>query len=379
MQQVEKGTVIHHNLSLLHKVLWPDEGVEILNDVGMFIFHRWEDTHEIMWVRFVKGNLTFTFSTDRYWTKVLNSTVPLDALDESILTALKRPRAEYPSDYLAPRGDQLHDSITQEEILTIERMTQRLRQKMEQNLREITLKANRLTEVADCRDHELYLTFNIGGEDNLDFFLRLDKVYPKLPEGGFKLGLSGTFEHDIKPDDRITQKSFQRMVQLQNRINKDIAHYRGIAQLGEEATKVFDKEIKTLLFAATHFTKRLYPVNGQHAMPEVERVANDILDRLHRGSLRMESLGATSAMDKIALDVSSWVVWIYPADGSKPLKCTDPELDFKELILEGYVESFTKFLMGYLMDLQSPKIRPYHYLVKADKNDGHAIGSIRQS
>ena len=53
--------------------------------------------------------------------------------------------------------------------------------------------------------------------------------------------------------------------------------------------------------------------------------------------------------------------------------------DFKEIILEGYTESFTNALMGHLMGIGSPLIKPYKYLMKADATDGHEVGSIRKA
>lgn len=392
MLQIEKGTQAHTNFFHLFRVLWPDEeaskatypivgtdSIQLLPNITVHVWHTWKDNHEEAWVRFTKADKSFTYWLNAYWAKLLMNSKIVE-LSEDILVDLRRAPYEIPLSYLEPVPQPGYDDITQEEFRALATLPGKLRERMEKNLLEITRKADRFVKAAECRDHELHMTFNIVGEDKLTFALRFDKVYPKLPKEGFQLGLGTELAHDIAPDDTESLKVMNRLKILQRTINKDIVTYRTIGQFGPAATELFNKEVRTLLFAATHFYKRLYPFDGVHGKPEIERVANEILDALYSGKRRLQATGELKMGDNIGLDVNSWIVWIYPFDGSEPVRCEDPQLNFKEIILESYLESFTNVLMGYLMDLQMHDvIRPYVHLVKADAADGHAIGSIRQA
>ena len=371
MLYVDKGTTPHHNLSLLHKVLWPDEVIpeEGEGSLEIFTFHHWDGKKEECWVRFVRGEQFHTYWLNSHWTRVLTGQERLRRLEDHVLHDLRRPRFELPADWLKPADTHPEDTVTQEEYRAMDTLIEKLRGKINNNLAEITRKSNRFIEAARSRDHELYMSFNIVGPDKNQFALRYDKVYPKLPAEGYQLGQGSKLEIDIHPEDKLTQTVFNRIKILERTINKDILRYRTVGQFGEAATQLFNKEVRSILFAATHFSKRLYPVDTEACKPELERVANEILTTLNK----VRSTGRD-----VALDVNSWIVWEYQPD-TAPVKCEEPELDFKEIYLEGYIESFTSILMGYLMDLQVHQcIRPYHHLVKADASDGIAVGTIRQ-
>lgn len=392
MQQIEKGTAAHHNLTWLYSHLWPNDikglsldpgqgsnGLEpILPDgIDVFVFHKWGNKSEEAWVRFDKGDVTYTYLLTSFWTKRLLGETFLNKhqVPEDILRDIFRPRYELPTAWLTMGSDLVDefDEVTQEEFRNVAGLTETLRKKMEKNLAEITRKADRFVRASTCRDHDLYMTFNIVGEDKLTFSLRFDKVSPQLPKEGFTLGTNPDLTPDIKETDVLSQSILARLKILERLINKDIVKHRTLGKFGEAATKLFNKEARTLLFAATHFTKRLYPFDGAHGKPELERVSKEILDTLYARRLASET-------KNIGLDVNSWIVWEYPEDGSEPYKSKDPALDFQEIYLEGYTESFTNVLMGYLMDLQQTEvIKPYHFFVKADASDGHAIGSVRMA
>jgi len=392
MQQIEKGTAAHHNLTLLYSHLWPQDikGVSldpslasdglqpILPDhINIFVFYRWGNKSEEAWVRYDKGDVTYTYLLNNFWTKRLLGDVFLNKhqVPEDILRDIFRPRYEMPTAWLTMGLDVVgeFDEVTQEEYRNVTGLIEALRKKMEKNLAEITRKADRFVRAATCRDHDLYMTFNIVGEDKLTFSLRFDKVFPKLPKEGFTLGTNPDMTPDILETDVLSKSVLNRLKILERVINKDIVKHRTLGKFGEAATKLFNIEARTLLFAATHFTKCLYPFDGLHGKPELERVANEVLDTLYAARLN-------SKTKNIGLDVNSWIVWEYPEDGSEPFKCELPEVNFQEIILEGYTESFTNYLMGYLMDLQHNEVvKPYHWLVKADESDGHAVGSIRMA
>lgn len=392
MQQIEKGTAAHHNLSLLFLQLWPqgnnfmvtagEDGIptvetKMSDDTVVSVFYKWGKKAEQAWVRFDKDGITYTYLLSTFWTKRLLGEAFLNKyqVNEDILLDIFRPRYELPTSWLTLGADVVgeYDDVTQEEFRGVVSLAEQLRKKIERNLAEITRKVDRFVRVSTQRDHDLYMTFNIKGEDKMTFALRFDKVYPKLPVEGFSLGEGPELAFDIADDDLLSKSVLNRLKILERLINKDVIRYRSIGQFGEGATKLFNKEVRTILFAATHFTKRLYPFDQAHGKPELMRVSNEILDALYAGRLRSET-------KNIGLDVNSWIVWEYPIDGTEPFRSKDPALNFQEIILEGYTESFTNCLMGYLMDLQhNDVVKPYHWLVKADAADGHAIGSVRMA
>lgn len=374
MQIVERTSALHHNLNKLFVLLWPAdiqieypvEGLESIKGLPETIryFFRYQKEEEL-WVRFERVSGPRTVLVNNHWMKILMGEA-LEELDEAILPTLGRAPIEFPVQWLTPAETHELDGVTQDELKYMSNVLETLRQAIEKNLAEITKKANRFVEAARHRDHDLYMTFKMDGPDFTRFALRFDKVYPKVPEGGFFLGEGDTCHVDIQPGDTFTENVMRRLQVLEKSINRDIMRARTNGNFGPDGTKAFNKEVKTILFAASHFSKRLYPFDAAAGKEQLEAAANEILGKLN-------AVGGN-----IGLDVNSWICWQYQDDGSEPTKHTDPTLDFKTSVLDSYTESFVNNLMGYLMDLQSPYVRPYHHLVKADPNDGHAVGSIRR-
>lgn len=386
MQKVENGSVIHHNLGLLYQVLWPTEleadegGIKRLPaDLELSYFYKWGNKGEEAWVRFCHAGKQFTYWLNGFWTKTLLGAQKQRYIDDTkILPELRRASCEWPNSFLERTGDHPLDTVTQEELRNIDTLVARLRLKVSHNLEEITRKSNAFIGTVGPRDHDLYMVFNIAGEEKNTFALRYDKVYPLLPEGGVTLGQGPRLELDVDPAHPEAVKAFLRVRTLERLINKDIAHYRSAGRFGAKATELFNKEVTTILYSGSHFSKRLYPCETEACRPLLEKVANDILDILHR--YRDKVKGPDGQIVSIGLDVNSWIVWGYPLDGSRPFRVEEPELNFQESILESYLESFTNILMGYLMDLQvNEVIRPYSYTEQADLNDGIEIGSIRRA
>lgn len=380
MQLVEKNTPEHKNLCNLYNVLWPaKEGEEraSLKDLKVHTFFRFNEKGDESWVRFYREDNQFTFWMDAFLTELIFSGEEIVGdLEPSVMSNMLKADYELPESWLEVKESHPEDTVTQAEYRALEGLTTSLRNKMQSSLKEITVKADRFVAASRKRDHDLYMTFNIVGEDKLQFALRFDKVYPKLPPEGVQLGTAKEMVIDIHEKDQITLGVFNRLKSLENKINRDIKRNREAGKFGEAATKLYDKAARTLLFAATHFTKRLYQFDGDHGKAEMVNVTNSILALLAEAQ---ESVQTEYPNSTVGLDVNSWVMWIYTDKPEPPVRSADPKFDFKEIILEGYTESFTNALMGHLMGVGSPLIKPYKYLMKADATDGHEVGSIRKA
>lgn len=397
MQKVEEGSVIYRNLSRLYAVLWPNE-VKAMDTTypvtgvasvcpqlpeGMEVYQyrksaKWDDQGvetrpEVQIVRYEGEGFSRTYLLTDTAERLLFGAIEQVDLDESITYELAKAPIEFPLAMLQPAETHELDDVTQEELNNLFTLGAELHQRFEKNLDEISKKSNRFVEAARHRDHDLYMTFVMRGPDMLQFGVRYDKVYPTISESGeFTLGQGEQLEIDIHPDDKFTQNVFRRIQVLEKSINRDILRYRNKGNFGPAALKAFDREVKTLLFAASHFSRRLYPFDAAAGLPYLEEAANKILDKLYAFRQRNQELS-------FGLDVNSWIVWSYPEDGSEPVKVEDETLDFIESVLNSYTESFVNVLTGFLMDLgHTEVIRPYHYLIPADASDGIEIGSIRQ-
>lgn len=385
MQIANVGSIEYHNLSLLQALLWPDQELTktSLGSLGVRIgyFFRSVPKGEEAWVRFqnipaveiaaedqTRSSPTYTYLLNRHWTKVLLGGNVVNSLSEQILADLSRAPIEYPAAMLQPADSHPQDDMTQNDFRRIADYIPMLRDSIAKRVKEITDKANRFVEASRHRDHDLHLTFKMVGEHFNEFAVRFDKVYPKVPKGGLFLGEGAKCEIDIHPDDTLTHNVFNRILVLEKSINRDIRRYERLGEFTEAGLKAFRQEVKTLLYAASHFSKRLYPFDGVHGRQMLEKVADEILRKLH-------AVGGN-----IGLDISSWICWQYYEDTTIPPTIrTDEGLDFKEDILNSYTESFINHLTGVLMDIQSPYVRPYSYVVKADPSDGIKVGSIRRS
>lgn len=376
MIQAEAGTVIHTNLSKLGSVLWPESSItQPIN-----YFYRWnlETGKEEAWVRFIWSDNTFTYLLNAQRTQELLGNVEVEVTDD-IIGDLKRYPYIIPASYLVVAEGAPGDTILQEEFVAIERNVAEFRLFFAEALKKISRRSDDFI-YAGPRDHELWVSFSIFGEDKNTFGVRYDRIYPKLPEGGFSLGNGEELVLDIPSGDPKCKQSFNYVKTLEKKINRLIHTLRWKSQLSEEGTKLFDKEIRSLLAAGTHFTRRIYPFDGGDGKHYLEEVANEILDTLYAAQQRLRATGVLNGEDSIGLDVNSWIVWQYHHDQDLPVKTSDPLLDFQNIYLEGYLSSFTDVLMGYLMNLQHREvIRPYSYSTKADPNDGHAVGSFRKA
>lgn len=368
MIQAEAGTAIHTNLSKLELVLWPDGS----QGRPIHYFRRWniEAGKEEAWVRFDRLENTFTYLLNAQRTQELLGDVEVEVTDAIIPDMQRFPYTIAPG-YLVVAEGSPEDTILQEEFVAIDRNINEFRIFFAEALKKISRRSDDFI-YAGPRDHELWLSFSIFGEDKTKFGVRFDRIYPKLPEGGFSLGNGDELVLDIPSGDPKCKQSFNYVKTLDKKINRLISALRWKSQLSEEGTKLFNKEIRSLLAAGTHFTRRIYPFDGGDGKHYLEVTANEILDKLY---LYRDKHNAN-----IGLDVNSWIVWEYKEGGDMPVKLTDPEMDFQNIYLEGHLSSFTDVLMGYLMNLgHKDVIKPYNYSQVADAKDGHAVGSFRRA
>lgn len=368
MIQAEAGTAIHTNLSKLELVLWPDGS----QGRPIHYFRRWniEAGKEEAWVRFDRLENTFTYLLNAQRTQELLGDVEVEVTDAIIPDMQRFPYTIAPG-YLVVAEGSPEDTILQEEFVAIDRNINEFRIFFAEALKKISRRSDDFI-YAGPRDHELWLSFSIFGEDKTKFGVRFDRIYPKLPEGGFSLGNGDELVLDIPSGDPKCKQSFNYVKTLDKKINRLISALRWKSQLSEEGTKLFNKEIRSLLAAGTHFTRRIYPFDGGDGKHYLEVTANEILDKLY--------LYRAKTNANIGLDVNSWIVWEYKEGGDMPVKLTDPEMDFQNIYLEGHLSSFTDVLMGFLMNLgHKDVIKPYNYSQVADGKDGHAVGSFRRA
>ena len=192
MQLVEKNTPDHKNLCNLYHVLWPaKEGEERVSaeDIKVHTFFRFNEKGDESWVRFYREDNQFTFWMDAFLTALIFSGEEIVGdLEPSVMSNMLKADYELPESWLEVKESHPEDTVTQAEYRALEGLTTSLRNKMQSSLKEITVKADRFVAASRKRDHDLYMTFNIVGEDKLQFALRFDKVYPKLPPEGVQLG-----------------------------------------------------------------------------------------------------------------------------------------------------------------------------------------------
>jgi hypothetical protein len=241
----------------------------------------------------------------------------------------------------------------------------RLKNKVAENLRDITQRALSLINVDGKRDHDLYLVFKAPDKAMQTLNVSLEKVYPLLPESGeINVGDNpiNIFEWNVDKKSLVTAK---QIIVLAKHTNNDIEKTRKLISQHPVIQAEFAQEVKTLMFAASHFTKKLYGCKPEDVEDMVMHVTDNVVRRL------------TTKGGRIGLDLNSWIVWEYHDDRA-PTKVVDPELDFTSLILNRYTESFVEALYSYLLNLGNPFIKPYDYRVKADISDGIEVGSIRR-
>ncbi len=379
MELINKDTTIHANLMLVHDLLWPNGDVK---EPTIWVYYSWpQNGHgEEAWVRYAREDgTTYTF----WFNKKLVDTLiksPLLCMDKRIveeLQHLKQAKHEFPKEWLTPAATHSMDSFTQGDLWNIDNNVAKLSHRIGAQIKRIKELSKRLRPLTVSRVYDLYISFNVNPNDLTKFRLRFDRIYPKLPErtgNGDELepiiiGIQEEFGLE-KNDNPTWNKVVSDLKSAEHLINKHIASHITSSGLKDAPLEYFKKDITSILMATSHFTDKVFGFDGEHGKDQLIEVANDIINKL---------LAHKAKGFDIRLDISSWFAWIYPEDGSQPIRADEPELQFYMTIMESYTESFVDQLGAMLMN--SPHvdvIRPYQFHVKADPNDGRAIGSMQR-
>lgn len=343
------------------------------------------DGDEVKWIRFQLGEQSRTYAIldrefntflqtvrqdpDLRWAKGANGREAWHKR-QLHLNVSKAP-IELPLAHLmTPWTGHVMDDLVDGDFKALDGHVERLKAKLSENLRDITTKAMALTNSVGKRDHDLYLVFKSTDKAMQTINVSLEKIYPLLPEDGqISVGDNpiNIFQWNIDKKSLVTAK---QIIVLGKHCNKDIEKARGLISQHPVIQKAFAEEVKTLMFAASHFTKKLYGCKPEDVDTLVQAVANSMIAVLTRAQKVNE--------DRLGLDLNSWIVWSYPAEGA-PTKAPNAELDFVNKVLNRYTEGFIEALYAFLLNLGNPLIRPYSYKVLADKNDGIELGSIRRT
>lgn len=230
---------------------------------------------------------------------------------------------------------------------------------------DITRFALELKDKVKFKDHNLMLAFK-ATEDWKGLTVSLDKIWPKLPEGGQQeCGLSPIKLEDWDHEGDNVKVVIRKLIRLAGKANTIIADLYKDLPDNEWMRSVVDGQVKESLFASSHFLKEIYQANPTDIRQQVEETANKVVSALneHGGN--------------IGLDLTSWVVYQYFEDGRPAVPLVKEGLNFKQELYNTHTERFMEVLFQYLFRIQSPYIRPYVNRVLADKNDGIPVGSIR--
>lgn len=346
------------------------------------------DGDEVKWIRFQLGEHSRTYAIldrefntflqtvrqdpDLRWAKGANHREAWHKR-ELRLNVSKAP-IELPLAYfMTPWSGHEMDDLYDGDFKALDGHVERLKAKLSENLRDITAKAMGLTNAVGKRDHDLYLVFKSTDTAMQTLNASLEKVYPLLPESGeVSVGDNpiNLFEWNIDKKSVVTAK---QIIVLVKHCNNEIEKTRGLLSQHPVIQKAFAQEVKTILFAASHFTKKLYGCKPEDVDTLVQAVANSVVSVLTRAQKRMDA-----EQVKLGLDLNSWIVWEYRETG-KPVRSADSALNFIEKVLNRYTDSFVEALYAFLLNSGNPLFRPYSYTVKADKNDGIELGSIRRT
>lgn len=383
MELINRDTVTHLNLMLIHDMIWSKH--EDIKMPEIYVYWGWSDAEncEIAWVRFEReGGVSNSFKLNKKLTNMLVKS-PIVCMDIRIaqeLQALELAKHEFPKGWLTQTSANPFDGYTQEAVWALERTAYEVSQKVGKYVKEILGTSHRLLPLTTERVYDLYMSLNVDSLDLTKFKLRFDRIYPKLPDltnendelAPIIIGIKEEF--GLEPNDNQTYNEVvAQLKRLESSINKMIEKHIKKSKLKGEPLEMLKKEITSILMATSHYTGKVFGYDGTHGEALLHEVANDILDKLHyyRGG------AGTPVHRDLALDISSWFVWEYPEDGSQPLRAPEPELDFRTHIVEGYTDSFVDLLAPILMDSgHSDAVRPYKFHVKADLSDGRAIGSM---
>lgn len=342
------------------------------------------DDEEVVYVRFQTEGPSFTFVTrksrfERWMEAVLDDETigwclesnPVQAMkDRGMFLNVSKLPIELPLHFFSePFEKSSLDELYNGDFITLETLSKKLELQITEKLRDATMKANVLVNAEVEKDHDLYLVFK--AQDNFKTLgITLDKVAPKLPESGqVALGENSTtvFEWNALGDKKVTV-AVKQINNYRNQINRMIETTRGLISPHPIIQEAFDEKLKVILYAATHFTKRIYGFGAAYGKELVQDVANDVIRKL-------TTKAATGA--NIGLDLNSWITWEYH-EGTHPTRSEDPEVDFVNTLFNRYTESFIEALYAFLINTGNPLIRPYDYREAADLSDGIALGTIRR-
>jgi len=378
-RSVEEGIVLAHNLEKVRQVIWKDiEAKKNPNEVitwETLAFYANTVNGDLLNVRYtqtlkVEGEedkqKTFTYKFAKHLTNQVLGRIKL-SFDERILHEITRLPIEFPLPWLEPAESHPHDKLTQDDLRNTESYSLVIRKLMIAVIEKVNIITNIFVNNCPKRDHDLMLSYVLGGEDKLSFGIRLDKVPHKYPEEGIVLGGGDRVELDYAEGNQLVTIALNRLRALEKRVNGEVRRLRKLGGFTTPGLAYFDKEVRTQLFAACHFNRQVYSFDAAHGMELLDKAVNDIL-------LTLDNVGGN-----IALDISSWVVWEYHTDGTEPTRVNRPEFNFEETILNAHTQSFVDALTGALIRVPSQYLKPYSHRVAADASDGIAIGTVRRA
>jgi len=298
---------------------------------------------------------TILFRNRLYWGIPMFPEIKLDA------------PIELPLSWLCTNGgtnemDDLFDGDFEALDLTVEWF----RKTMNEKIGEITALARNMGACVERHDHDLYLAFK-GNSDFTQIITSLERVYPKLPESGeIEIGNDPVSINDWYMYPKKTQVMVKRIINGANGLNKLIANARARLREHPVIIRTWEDVLKSQLLAASHFIEKAYVFDPRHGRDQVLEVVSMVMKAL-------DNYGRPN----IGLDVQEWVVYSYDDLTKRPVPVVVPELNFKQLILNRYTQSFVDSVAGQLQVSQHPMIKPYTWRVKADPTDGIPVGTIR--
>lgn len=383
MELINRDTVAHVNLMLIHDLIWEKD--ETIKMPEIYVYYGWSEREkgETCHVRFEReGGISNTFKLNKKLTNILVKS-PIVCMDLKIrfeLQKLELAKYEFPKGWLVPAETHPLDGFLQEDLWSIDRNSFELSEKVGKVVRDILHTSHRLLALTTDRVYDLYMSLNVDATDLTKFKLRFDRIYPKLPDlknendelSPIIIGIKEEFGLETGDNSTYNQVVTQ-LKKYEQIINNSVEKHIRKSNLKGEPLEMFKKEITSILMATSHYTGKVFSYDGAHGGDLLNEVANSVLEKLYyyRGG------AGTPIRRDLALDISSWYVWEYPEDGSAPIRAPEPELDFRTIILEGYTDSFTDLLGPILIESgHVDVIRPYKHHVKADLSDGRAIGSM---
>ena len=354
----------------------PRVGVPFPADLRIFSYAGMDGDQEVTWFRFQVGEESRSFVV---LTKLIPEfMVAMEGPEPMAWTHQRRQSAKgfnlnvtqapielplsfFPMDFSKGPMDELFDG----DFILVAEVNERLNEDLRVRLAELNRLAVKLADLIPQKDHDLYLSFK--GVDGLKKMnVALDRVYPRLPESGeIVLGDDPINLFEWTDYSKVVQVNVKRISHGTRQINRMFEKYRAMINPHPMVQAVFDTNLKEQLMASSHFLNRVYGFSAAYGVKYMEEVANEVIGKLnaHGGN--------------IGLDLNEWVVYEYHEEG-RPTPIENEELDFKKQILNSYTQSFVDALYGYLLDVQSPYIRPYTYRTVVSGDDGIEVGTIRQ-